>query len=48
MFTVFSGGINRINVQMAMGVAMFIPIVVIFLAGRKQLLEYTIEGGVKG
>jgi ABC-type glycerol-3-phosphate transport system permease component len=38
---------NRINIQMAMGVAMFIPIVLIFMLGRKQLLEYTIEGGIK-
>jgi multiple sugar transport system permease protein len=47
MFVTFASAENRMNAQMAMGVAMFLPIVLIFMLGRKQLLEYTIEGGIK-
>jgi ABC-type glycerol-3-phosphate transport system permease component len=48
LFVAFTGGANRINVQMAMGVCMFLPMALMFLAGRKQLMDYTIEGGIKG
>jgi multiple sugar transport system permease protein len=47
MFVTLGIAENRMNAQMAMGVAMFLPIVLIFMLGRKQLLEYTIEGGIK-
>jgi ABC-type glycerol-3-phosphate transport system permease component len=39
---------SMINIKMAMGVGMFIPTLLIFLAGRKHLMDYTVDGGVKG
>ena len=44
----FGGTESMINIKMAMGVGMFVPMLLIFLAGRKHLMDYTTEGGVKG
>lgn len=44
---VMDTGANRLNIQMAMGVTMLAPAILIFMLGRKQLMNYTTEGGLK-
>lgn len=38
---------RRFNVEMAAGIAMLVPMLFIFFIGRKHLLNFTLEGGVK-
>ena len=38
---------RRDNIEAAAGVAMLLPMVLIFFAGRKQLMNFKLEGGVK-
>lgn len=50
VFTLLAAGDNgmlRTNIEMAAGVAMLIPMVLIFFAGRKQLMNFKLEGGIK-
>jgi ABC-type glycerol-3-phosphate transport system permease component len=38
---------RRINIEMAAGIAMLLPMLLIFFAGRKQLMNFKLDGGVK-
>jgi ABC-type glycerol-3-phosphate transport system permease component len=38
---------RRVNIEMAAEVAMLIPMALIFFIGRRHLLNFTLEGGIK-
>lgn len=42
-----SNPLRRINIEMAAGIAMLLPMALIFFVGRKQLMNFTLEGGIK-
>ena len=44
----FAGkNMRRVNIEMASGIVIFLPMLLIFLAGRKKLMDFKLEGGIK-